>query len=273
MSGNSRSRRRSSAPNTSWDHLATWYDGWVGDAGSRYHRAIAIPVLLELLDPRPGERILDVGCGQGVLAQSIHRAAAEYVGVDASPRMVSVAARRHGRDGRFVVGDARTLHTTSVGARPFDAATFLLSLQDMDDVGRVIRSVSGVLAARSRIVILLTHPAFRVPRHSGWGVDPERGLRYRRVDAYLTSMAVPLRGRPGSGPTTSFHRPLSVYVEALAAQGYAIDAVREPPDLPDAAGNPDIPIFLALRGRRGDANEQRRGPSAGTARAGSRRPR
>src|SRR5689334_14149183 len=91
VAGNVRSRRRASAPSTGWDHLAAWYDGWVGDAGSRYHRAIAIPTTLDLLDLRPGERLLDVGCGQGVLAAAVARTGAGYVGVDASPRMIATA--------------------------------------------------------------------------------------------------------------------------------------------------------------------------------------
>ena len=45
----------------SWDAVACWYDGWVGARGSRYHQGAAIPVVLDLLRPCPGESILDVG--------------------------------------------------------------------------------------------------------------------------------------------------------------------------------------------------------------------
>ena len=68
------SERRRDGPNrrpvapTSWDALAQWYDGWMGEEGSLHHRAVAVPVLLALLDAEPGEQILDVGAGQGVLA-------------------------------------------------------------------------------------------------------------------------------------------------------------------------------------------------------------
>ena len=36
---------------TSWDSVATWYDGWVGEDGSEHHREVAIPALLDLLEP------------------------------------------------------------------------------------------------------------------------------------------------------------------------------------------------------------------------------
>ena len=68
-----------------------------------------LPVALELLDAREGEEILDIGAGQGVLAPAVVRSGAQYTGVDASPRLIDAARRRHGRTGRFVVGDARRL--------------------------------------------------------------------------------------------------------------------------------------------------------------------
>jgi hypothetical protein len=173
--------------------------------------------------------------------------------------MVALARRRHGRDGRFLVADARH-HAilAGVAGEAFDAAVFLLSLQDMDGLEDVVDAVARTLASRSRIVMLLTHPAFRVPRHSGWTADPSRGIVTRRVDAYLRPMAVPLSGRPGhgAGRTTTFHRPISAYVEALASTGFAIDAFRELPDLDGRSPNPDIPLFLALRARPGTAQRR-----------------
>ena len=218
---------------------------------------------MELLDPAEGEEILDVGAGQGVLAPAIVRARARYTGVDASPRLIEAARRRHARAGRFVVGDARRLSALKE-LRPasFDAAVFLLSIQDMDPLGPVFESLDWALRPQARVVIVMTHPAFRQPRHSGWGYDDGRKLTYRRIDAYLTPMAVPMAAVGGSAPTRSFHRPLGDYVNGLAGYGFRVDALREPGDLPEgerpgrrpARGNADaeIPLFLALRAGRGD---------------------
>jgi len=45
---------------TNWDAVARWYDGWMGQDGSEHHRKVAVPALMELLEPRPGESILDI---------------------------------------------------------------------------------------------------------------------------------------------------------------------------------------------------------------------
>ena len=245
--------------------MATWYDGWVGDRGSTYHRELAIPAVLDLLQPGRGEAILDVGGGQGVLAPYLAEAGARVTVVDASAKLIAAAKRRRTRmrDARFLVGDARRLPAVAgLDAASFDAAVFLLSIQDMDPLEDVVRGVDWALKPASRVVLLMTHPAFRQPRHSGWGFDEGRQLRYRRIDAYLEPMAVPMKSLGGGLPTRSFHRPISAYVNALADAGFVTDAMLELPDLPpdrrpgkaargDARANAEIPIFLGLRAVRG----------------------
>ena len=214
-------KRRRAVAATAWDSVADWYAGWVGEEGSEHHRRLAIPAVLDLLKPRPGEQILDLGAGAGVLAPAIAAAGAHYTGVDASPKLIDSARRRHGRSGEFVVGDARRLPASGLRPGSFDAAVFLLSIQDMDPLEQVLASASWAVREHGRIVIVMTHPAFRQPRHAGWGFDEGRKLTYRRVDAYLTPMAVPMGAVGGSAPTRSYHRPLSDYVNGLAAFGFA----------------------------------------------------
>jgi len=64
--------------------------------------ALGTPVL-ELLAPMPGERVLDLGCGDGVLTEKIVAAGAAVVAVDAAPDMVA-AAQARGLDARVVAG-------------------------------------------------------------------------------------------------------------------------------------------------------------------------
>ena len=136
---------------TSWERVATWYDGWVGDRGSAYHRELAIPAVLDLLQPQPGEAILDVGGGQGVLAPSLVDAGARVTVVDASAKLIAAAKRRHAglRGARFLVGDARFLPALSgIDEGSHDAAVFMLSIQDMDPLEDAVRGVDWALAPR-----------------------------------------------------------------------------------------------------------------------------
>jgi trans-aconitate methyltransferase len=56
---------------------------------------------LDLLDPQPGERILDVGCGEGTLTRRIIERGATVLGVDNSPEMIA-SARTEGVDALLV---------------------------------------------------------------------------------------------------------------------------------------------------------------------------
>lgn len=244
--------------------MAKWYNGWVGKKGSLYHRAVAIPKVLELADLKPDELLLDLGCGQGVLAPHALKQGARYQGVDGSRTLVQLARKHHASgsrgDAQFILGDVRKLRALpDVQAGSADVAVFMLSVQDMDPLDEVLAAAAWALKADGRIVVFMLHPAFRVPRQSGWGFDPGRKLTYRRVDSYLTSRGVPMKAYAevtsrSSGTTMSFHRPLGEYVNTLSALGFVLERLDELPD-PNVDQNTkketlDIPLFVALKAQR-----------------------
>jgi len=73
-------------------------------ATAHFVPAFGAPVV-ELLDPQPGERILDLGCGDGVLTEKIGAIGATVVAVDAAPDMVA-AAKARGLDARVIPGQS-----------------------------------------------------------------------------------------------------------------------------------------------------------------------
>lgn len=256
--------RKTKEPSSrSWDAVANWYIGWAGAEGSRHHRELAIPALMSLLAPARGEHVLDIGCGAGALAAAVLAEGALYTGIDKSPQLIAHARSHYRARARFLVDDATRLRSVpSLGEGGFDAAAFLLSLQDIDPLETAIASAGWALRPGGRLVILMTHPCFRVPRQSGWGWDEGRRLRFRRIDRYLTPLDVPMQeyGKGKSGTTRSYHRPIETYAAALAGCGLLIDAVKEipvpPPDMKQEEqrahriAREEFPLFLCLRARK-----------------------
>jgi len=122
-------------------------DSWHPDAYVRH--AGFVPVLgrpvLDLLAPRPGERILDLGCGEGRLTDELAAAGAVVTAVDASPAMVD-AARARGLDAHVMDGAALTLDG------PFEAVFSNAAIHWMRDLDGVARSAARVLAPGGRFV-------------------------------------------------------------------------------------------------------------------------
>jgi trans-aconitate methyltransferase len=111
---------------------------------ARFVTELGAPVL-ELLAPRPGERILDVGCGDGVLTRQIADRGCDVVGVDSSTALVA-AARMRGLE----------IVETSAAAMKFgpefDAAFSNAALHWMKDADAVIERVARACKPRGRFV-------------------------------------------------------------------------------------------------------------------------
>ena len=101
--------------------------------------------VLGLLAPKPGEHILDLGCGDGALTEKLVAAGAKIVGIDASADMIR-AARARGLDARVIDGQRLDFEPQ------FDAVFTNAALHWMPDGGAVIAGVFRALKPGGRFV-------------------------------------------------------------------------------------------------------------------------
>ncbi len=104
--------------------------------------------VVELLDARRGERVLDAGAGTGHLAAQIAAQGASVVGIDASPEMVA-AARRTYPQVQFEVADLRTFRSDA----PFDAVFSNATLHWILDPELPAATFAQVLRPGGRLVV------------------------------------------------------------------------------------------------------------------------
>lgn len=258
----------------SWEHVAEWYNQLIDERGSDHHERVILPGTVRMLEPRAGERVLDVACGQGVLCRGLAGLGCNVLGIDASASLIARAPRVQGCEYR--VYDARDLEQLRL--EPFDAATCVMALMNIEPLEPVMRGAAASLRAGGRFVCVILHPAFRAPGQTSWGWDEgakagdkHAGKRshaavaqYRRVDGYLSPASRKIVMNPGevsSGGrevvTWTYHRPIEAYVRALANAGLLIDQLEEWPSPrlsqpgPRAAeenrARREIPLFLAIR--------------------------
>jgi len=145
--------------------------------------ALGAPAL-ELLAPQPGERILDLGCGDGALTVKLVEAGAEVVGVDADRAMIA-AAQERGLDARRM--DGRQLEFDA----EFDAVFSNAAIHWMPPAARVAEGVFRALKPGGRFVGEFGgHGNVAAIRAALRGVLMSRGYRVPAVeDSYYPTAA------------------------------------------------------------------------------------
>ncbi|HEV2302387.1 MAG TPA: class I SAM-dependent methyltransferase [Stellaceae bacterium] len=157
-------------------------------ATAHFVPALGVSVF-ELLAPRPGERILDLGCGDGVLTERIAAAGAEVVAVDAAPEMVA-AARARGLDARLLAGQNLAF------ADEFDAVFSNAALHWMRPIEAVLRGVHRALKPGGRFVAEMGgHGNIASLRVALGAVLKRRGLDAARLSPWYFPSAAAMRAQ------------------------------------------------------------------------------
>ncbi len=135
--------------------------------------------LTDAIDPRPGQRILDVATGTGMVAFALARRGATVVGLDQSEHMLSAARKRlaaepeRADDVTFIQGEAEHLPFADA---EFDALTFTYLLRYVDDRAATMREIARVVKPGGRIGMVEFGVPSSPPLRAAWRVHTRVGL-------------------------------------------------------------------------------------------------
>ena len=164
---------------------------------------------LELLDPQPGERILDVGCGEGTLTKKIAERGATVLGIDNSPEMVA-AAQANGVDAQLLAAEAISFSEEFDAAFSNAALHWVLAKEQaaaaifraLRPGGRFVGEMGGegnLEKLREALDDELIGRGYRPPSEAGnWYASPEEFAEvyeeagFRDVDARLIERPTPI---------------------------------------------------------------------------------
>ncbi|WBQ08656.1 class I SAM-dependent methyltransferase [Kribbella sp. CA-293567] len=173
---------------------------------------LEIPAMAALLPPAAGLRVLDLGCGEGGLAQRLAVGGAVGVlAVDASAAMLATAVR-HPRI-RYRQSDLATLELTP---ESFDLAVSSLVLHYLEDFDGLVGRISRWLAPGGRFVFSVEHPVVTAPLEAADG----------RLDDYADEG--PRQRKWFVDEVTKYHRTVSSMVGTLRRHRFQLAAVEEP---------------------------------------------
>lgn len=252
-----------------WEANAAFWDEKMGE-GNDFVNVLQWPAILRLLDPKPGQKILDIATGNGLTARRLAALDAQVTAFDFSEELIKLA-QAHSAPNPLITyyvldatDDAALLGTlgTSDASGSFDSALCNMALFDMATIEPLFRILPKLLKPGGQFVFSLCHPAFNNTSsvHVAEEMDlvGEIKLVYSvKVSQYMTphqAHGAALRNQPR--PQLYFERPLQYYLNLGFQNGFVLDGFEErafPPEHPQ--GNPlswggkfcEIPPVLVAR--------------------------
>ena len=216
-----------------WEANAEHWDDYMGDDSNEWHRDLVRPRVTALLDPHPGERILDIACGNGNYSAYLADMGVMVTAFDFSPRMVGLARRRRQHTMvpiDFRVADASDAEDIASLGEPggFDKAVCNMGFMDISDIGTLLAGIHRLLAPGGTLVFATQHPCF-----------------VTLTDLYLTPHTYLGDAIPGQPvPHNYHHRSLQDIMGACFKTGFIVNGLME-------TGFPgkEIPEILIVRAR------------------------
>ena len=203
-------------------------DTWQPEQYARFRAEREQPFhdLLALVQPVPGGRAVDLGCGSGVLTRVLHEhtGAAETVGFDQSEAMLATSAQHTGGGVRFERGDI-----AAFAERGLDVVFSNAALQWVDDHAALFPRLAGTLAEGGQLAVQMpmnhdhpshtvAHEVAREPRHARALGGYVRGYPMGEVEWYAE-----LLERLGFEEQ---HVRLQVYLHRLAGREEVVEWVK-----------------------------------------------
>jgi SAM-dependent methyltransferase len=220
-----------------WDQNARWWDARMGE-GNDWHRSLIAPAVERLLGINPGERVLEVACGNGQFARRLASMGARVVACDSSAAFLDCARQRTSEYSERIEYRLMDLtdevHLAALGTDEFDAVLCNMALMDIACITPLLGAVRRALKVGGRFVFSVPHPCFNT---NGTTLLVERddyqgdgsvtfSVRVTRYRGLTPDKGIGIVGQPQ--PHYYFHRPLHTLLGACFAAGMMLDGLEEP---------------------------------------------
>jgi 2-polyprenyl-3-methyl-5-hydroxy-6-metoxy-1,4-benzoquinol methylase len=234
-----RTEDENSAARRAWNANAAFWNERMAE-GNDFFNILVWPAVERLLQPVPGERLLDAACGNGVTSRRLAHAGANVTAFDFPEAMIALAMKRGEHpDNQCRHIDYRILDATdseallALGTAAFNGALCNMALFDMANITPLMNAVSSLLRPSGRFVFSVLHPSFNNASLVQMGELEDRAgtlvTTYSvKISCYLTSYTqdgLAMDGQPAPHPY--FHRPLSALLAPAFHAGLVLDVLEE----------------------------------------------
>ncbi|MEM7131567.1 MAG: class I SAM-dependent methyltransferase [Chloroflexota bacterium] len=223
---------------TAWNANADAWDKRMGDEGNDFVNELIWPSAQKLLDLKAGERVLDIGCGNGLYSRRLATLGGNVDAFDFADALVERAQRY---PMTFESGGSITYHVLdatdeeallALGSQRFDAAFCTMALMDIADIEPLMKALAKLLKPGGRFIFATAHPCFNQAFAAPFAEMENRGEMMTtygvKVTKYMTPIVewgLALANQPE--PQRYFERPLHLLLQPAFAAGLVMDALDE----------------------------------------------
>jgi SAM-dependent methyltransferase len=209
-----------------WDKIAPYRDNQLRSGIDISYHQVLVPEVMRLLKRFKCNRILDVGCGTGVLTEKIASESDFVCGVDISPVSINIAkaSKSLASNIEYHISAIDKFNPFFKSIGEFDIAVANMVLMDVINLRRSLDSIFNLLNPKGALIATITHPCFW-PDY--WGYGNELWFNYYD-ELQIAHPFVTHTDRVGIAETVHVHRPLEFYLQALCNAGFKIDYIGEP---------------------------------------------
>jgi 2-polyprenyl-3-methyl-5-hydroxy-6-metoxy-1,4-benzoquinol methylase len=219
-----------------WNENAAFWDQRMGE-GNDFVEVLVWPATERLLQLRPGQRVLDIACGNGLTSRRLAAMGAQVVAFDFAEQMVAHALQRtteHADRIQYQVLDATDeAALLGLGEGQFDAALCNMALFDMAEIEPLMCALARLLRPGGRFVFSVIHPCFNSAHTAHVAQLEDRGgeiVTTYSIKVFTYMSATVARGAAIAGqpkPQLYFHRPLQLLLGAGFEAGFVLDGLEE----------------------------------------------
>ncbi|XWK86015.1 MAG: methyltransferase domain-containing protein [Phormidium sp.] len=221
----------------SWNTNALIWDAQMGDDGNDFHRLLVRPATERLLGVKVGDRILDIGCGNGIFSRRLASLGAKVVAIDFSEQLIACAIGRTQAQNAIayhVIDATDETALLGLGKNTFDAAISAMALMDMAEIIPLFRALTKLLKPQGCFVFSVMHPCFNNPHITMVAEETESNGEIEtrcsiKVGKYLQpTVTYGLALRNQQKPHLYFHRPINLLLGEAFPVGFVLDGLEEP---------------------------------------------